>query len=65
VRAERAATAFPHGNPNLTAARKAVNCDPCGGGEPYYVHACPHDAALRIDGPTLLQLVRKRSDEGS
>ena len=52
--------AFADGNPHLTAARKAVNCDLCDGTEPYCVDACPHDAALRIDGQGLLKLVQGR-----
>ncbi len=54
----KAAAGFKEGNPNLKADRKSVNCDLCGGGEPYCVDACPHDAAIRVDGPKLLQLVQ-------
>jgi Fe-S-cluster-containing hydrogenase component 2 len=56
----KSAAAFADGNPHLTAARKAVNCDLCNGTEPYCVDACPHDAALRIDGQGLLKLVQGR-----
>ena len=45
---------------NMAKVRKAVNCDLCDGGEPFCVQACPHDAAFRWDGPTLLQEVTKR-----
>jgi Fe-S-cluster-containing hydrogenase component 2 len=52
------------GNPNLTAARRAVNCDLCGsvGGKPFCVAACPHDAAFRMDGLQLLQETTRRAD---
>jgi Fe-S-cluster-containing dehydrogenase component len=55
-------------NPQLTAAipRRAVNCDLCHdlikpGREPFCVSACPHKAAFRWDGGTLLREVQKRS----
>jgi Fe-S-cluster-containing hydrogenase component 2 len=47
------------------AARRAVNCDLCNGGEPFCVQACPHDAAYRLDGPTLLgEVVSRANREG-
>jgi Fe-S-cluster-containing hydrogenase component 2 len=54
------------GGDSLTvAARRAVNCDLCDGGEPYCVQACPHDAAFRWDGPTLLnEVVARANREG-
>lgn len=58
----KAAAGFAGGDPNATAARKAVNCDLCNGTEPYCVHACPHDAAVRTDGKGLLQLVLGRKE---
>jgi Fe-S-cluster-containing hydrogenase component 2 len=42
------------------AARRAVNCDLCGGNEPYCVQACPHEAAYRMAGPSLLNEVLHR-----
>jgi Fe-S-cluster-containing hydrogenase component 2 len=48
------------GNPNVTAARRAVNCDLCGGDEPYCVQACPHEAAYRRTGPALLEEILHR-----
>jgi Fe-S-cluster-containing hydrogenase component 2/CRP-like cAMP-binding protein len=52
------------GNPQLTAARRAVNCDLCGsvGGKPFCVAACPHEAAFRMDGLQLLREVSARAD---
>jgi Fe-S-cluster-containing hydrogenase component 2 len=50
----------PEGNPHLTAARRAVNCDLCGGEEPFCVEACPHAAAFRTSGPDLLDEVLGR-----
>ncbi len=59
-----AARGFPDGNPNRTAApRRAVNCDLCNGSEPFCVQACPHDSAHRHDGPTLLGLVKARTQK--
>ena len=55
-----AAAAIPGGNPLLTAARKAVNCDLCGGDEPFCVQACPHEAAYRTAGPDLMDEVLSR-----
>jgi Fe-S-cluster-containing hydrogenase component 2 len=55
-----AATAHPDGNPHMTAARRAVNCDLCGGNEPYCVDSCPHIAAHRMSGPDLLDEVLAR-----
>jgi Fe-S-cluster-containing hydrogenase component 2/CRP-like cAMP-binding protein len=56
----------PGPEPRLKAAvggaRRAVNCDLCDGGTPYCVEACPHDAAFRLDGPTLLKKVVTRID---
>ena len=47
------------------AARRAVNCDLCNGGEPFCVQACPHEAAFRLDGPTLLnEVVARANREG-
>ncbi len=48
------------GNPHVTAARRAVNCDLCGGDEPFCVQACPHDAAHRVNGPDLMDEVLAR-----
>jgi Fe-S-cluster-containing hydrogenase component 2/CRP-like cAMP-binding protein len=55
-----AAAAVPGGNPTMTAARRAVNCDLCNGGEPFCVQACPHEAAYRKGGPELLDEVLAR-----
>lgn len=55
-----AASAHAGGNPNLTAARRAVNCDLCNGGEPFCVQACPHVAAYRMPGPDLMDEVLAR-----
>ncbi len=55
-----AATAHPDGQPHLTAARRAVNCDLCNGGKPFCVEACPHEAAIRLSGPDLLDEVLER-----
>jgi Fe-S-cluster-containing hydrogenase component 2 len=49
-----AAADVPGGNPNITAARRAVNCDLCNGEEPFCVQACPHEAAHRMAGPDLM-----------
>jgi Fe-S-cluster-containing hydrogenase component 2 len=54
------AAVMPGGNPGLTAARRAVNCDLCGGSEPYCVQACPHESAFRTSGPDLLDEVLSR-----
>lgn len=58
-----AALANPDGNPYLTAARRAVNCDLCGsvGGKPFCVAACPHEAAFRMSGLDLLGQVTERA----
>ena len=45
------------GSAAVAAPRRAVNCDLCGGGEPFCVSACPHDAAFRMDGAELLKEV--------
>lgn len=55
-----AAAAHPDGNPNAIAARRAVNCDLCGGDEPFCVQACPHEAAFRKPGPDLMDEVLHR-----
>jgi Fe-S-cluster-containing hydrogenase component 2/CRP-like cAMP-binding protein len=55
-----AASEVPGGNPNLTAARRAVNCDLCGGNELFCVQACPHEAAFRKAGPDLMDEVLAR-----
>jgi Fe-S-cluster-containing hydrogenase component 2/CRP-like cAMP-binding protein len=55
-----AAADVPGGNPYLTAARRAVNCDLCGGNEPFCVQACPHEAAFRKTGPDLMDEVLAR-----
>jgi Fe-S-cluster-containing hydrogenase component 2/CRP-like cAMP-binding protein len=55
-----AANDVPGGNPHLTAARRAVNCDLCNGGMPFCVEACPHEAAFRTAGPDLLDEVLSR-----
>jgi Fe-S-cluster-containing hydrogenase component 2/CRP-like cAMP-binding protein len=59
-----AAAGVPGGNPALTAARRAVNCDLCNGGEPFCVEACPHEAAFRKTGPELLDEVLNRLTRG-
>ncbi len=58
--ANPAAAEIPGGNPNVTAARRAVNCDLCNGDEPYCVQACPHEAAYRKTGPALLDEILHR-----
>ncbi|MDY3551902.1 cyclic nucleotide-binding domain-containing protein [Gemmata sp. JC717] len=55
-----AATQHPSGDPLKIAARRAVNCDLCGGNEPFCVQACPHEAAYRMSGPGLLTEVLHR-----
>jgi Fe-S-cluster-containing hydrogenase component 2 len=55
-----AASDVPGGNPGLTAARRAVNCNLCGGEEPFCVQACPHEAAFRMSGPGLMDEVLGR-----
>jgi Fe-S-cluster-containing hydrogenase component 2/CRP-like cAMP-binding protein len=55
-----AAVSVPGGDPLLTAAPRAVNCDLCNGGEPFCVEACPHDSAFRTSGPELLDEVLGR-----
>jgi Fe-S-cluster-containing hydrogenase component 2 len=55
-----AAAGVPGGNPLLTAARRAVNCDLCNGEEPFCVQSCPHEAAFRAAGPDLLDEVLER-----
>lgn len=55
-----AAADHANGNPHLTAARRAVNCDLCGGEEPFCVEACPHEAAFRLSGPELMEEVLAR-----
>jgi Fe-S-cluster-containing hydrogenase component 2/CRP-like cAMP-binding protein len=63
-----AALGVPGGDPQKTAApRRAVNCDLCGpvGGAPYCVSACPHDAAFRWTGETLLGEVTRRAGSES
>ena len=58
--ANPAAADVPGGNPQVTAARRAVNCDLCNGDEPYCVQACPHEAAYRKTGPQLLDEILHR-----
>jgi Fe-S-cluster-containing hydrogenase component 2 len=58
------AAKFAGGDPNLTAARRAVNCDLCNGGEPFCVEACPHEAAHRMAGPDLMDTVLARLNRG-
>jgi Fe-S-cluster-containing hydrogenase component 2 len=60
-----AAAAYPEGNPQLTAVRRAVNCDLCGGNEPFCVQACPHEAAYRMSGPDLLNEVLDRLNQSN
>jgi Fe-S-cluster-containing hydrogenase component 2 len=61
----------PYGNINMVSqhdytkkadVRKATTCDLCSslgpGVEPSCVYACPHDAAHRMKGPDLLEMVR-------
>ena len=44
---------------------KATTCDKCGGiDQPSCVYACPHEAAHRMDGKELLELVRQRNARG-
>ena len=44
---------------------KATTCDKCGGiDQPSCVYACPHEAAHRMDGKELLELVRQRKARG-
>ena len=52
------------GDPTKTAARRAVNCDLCNGGEPFCVQACPHEAAFRFTGAGLLEVVEARRNGG-
>jgi Fe-S-cluster-containing hydrogenase component 2 len=51
----------------VAIARRAVNCDLCAdvGGKPYCVSACPHDAAFRMDGNTLMETVLSRLPESN
>jgi Fe-S-cluster-containing hydrogenase component 2 len=45
--------------------QKATTCDKCGGiDQPSCVYACPHEAAHRMDGKELLELVRQRNARG-
>ena len=45
--------------------QKATTCDKCVGiGQPSCVYACPHDAAHRMEGKELLELVRQRNLKG-
>ena len=45
--------------------QKATTCDKCGGIDvPSCVYACPHEAAHRMDGKELLELVRQRNARG-
>jgi Fe-S-cluster-containing hydrogenase component 2/CRP-like cAMP-binding protein len=60
-----AASNYAGGNPNMTAARRAVNCDLCNGGEPFCVQACPHVAAYRMAGPDLMDEVLSRLNRKS
>jgi len=66
-----AAANHPTGDPTKTAARKAANCDQCGGAEigniqePYCVKACPHVAAHRMYGHELLDEVLDRLNKHS
>jgi Fe-S-cluster-containing hydrogenase component 2 len=60
-----AAATVPGGNPNVTAARKAVNCDLCNGEEPFCVQACPHEAAHRMAGPDLMNELLSRLTNGA
>lgn len=39
-------------------AKKAVNCDLCNGGKPFCVDACPHNAAHRMSGNALWEVVQ-------
>jgi Fe-S-cluster-containing hydrogenase component 2 len=55
-----AAATHPDGNPNAIAARRAVNCDLCNGGDPFCCQACPHEAAYRMAGPDLMDEVLSR-----
>jgi Fe-S-cluster-containing hydrogenase component 2 len=58
------AAGHAEGDPTRTAARRAVNCDLCGGDEPYCVYACPHDSAHRLSGPALLDAVLRQLPNG-
>jgi CRP-like cAMP-binding protein/Fe-S-cluster-containing dehydrogenase component len=66
----------PYGNINMVEqydrsqkaeVRKATTCDLCTslgkGHEPSCVYACPHDAAHRMTGTELLDLVRRREEQ--
>ncbi len=51
--------------PPMRVARKATTCDQCHslpGHQPNCVAACPHDAAHRMEGPKLYQLVQAATD---
>ncbi|MEO2091071.1 MAG: cyclic nucleotide-binding domain-containing protein, partial [Gemmataceae bacterium] len=50
----------PNSSGLVAATRRAVNCDLCGGGTPYCVEACPHDAAFRLTGEDLYGRVLDR-----
>ena len=67
----------PYGNINMIEqydrskkadVRKATTCDLCSSlgpnHEPSCVYACPHDAAHRMKGPELLDLVRNQDGRG-
>lgn len=62
--AGKAALASPEVPGRQAVVRKATTCDLCSslgpGTEPSCVYACPHDAAHRVTGADLLDLVRAR-----
>ncbi len=52
----------PGATTTAVVARQAANCDLCSsvGGKPFCVNACPHDAAFRWDGQTLMGVAAER-----
>ena len=49
------------GRRKAVVQQRATTCDLCSsvGGKPSCVYACPHDAAHRMSGPELYQIVSK------
>lgn len=54
------------GRATATARERATTCDLCVGldGEPSCVYACPHDAAHRMTGPQLIDLIEPEARAG-